>query len=53
MMVEGVGGGVYWRIKGVRNDYGYKGKGVRGVLELRMQGVESFARVKGRGGVLR
>ena len=27
MMVEGVGVGVYWCIKGVRNEYGYKGKG--------------------------
>ena len=47
MMVEGVGVGVYWCIKGVRNEYGYKGKGVGGVLELRIQGAGSFVRTRG------
>ena len=39
-------------IKGTGIKYGYKGKGVGGVVELRMQGVGSFARLKDRGGVL-
>lgn len=52
-MVEGVGFGNYQCIKGAGVEYGYQGKGVGGVVELRMQGVGSFARVKGGGGVLR
>ena len=51
-MVECAGFGNDWCIKGVGVEYGYQGKGVGGVVELRMQGAGSFVRVKGREGVL-
>ena len=52
LMVEGVGFESYWCIKGTGIRCGYQGKGVGGVVELRMQGAGSFVRVKGREGVL-
>lgn len=51
-MVECAGFGNDWCIKGVGVEYGYQGKGVGGVVELRMQGAGSFVRVKGREGML-
>lgn len=47
LMVEGVGFESYWCIKGTGIRCGYQGKGVGGVVELRMQEAGSFVRTRG------